>query len=207
MRRRCLVILVARLVKGRQAVDPQRLAWTGLRFAFNRFLDELLGAFFVVHVRHRHAPIRHGALRIEGPDLAERSLGLEVPESMQLPDPLIEQGLHAGHGTGHRQVHLAGPRHQIGGLARPLVEDFAMRGMPRQRLLAKNLGRLAKKGSDAFSSIGRRSRRGDCRRFRLLGCFRFRRDVFGIVAAHGGRATGQICPPRPRALLPKFAGW
>ena len=44
-------------------------------------------------VGHRHAPIGDAAVRIEHDGLAERSLGLDEPEAVQLTDPLVDEFL------------------------------------------------------------------------------------------------------------------
>ena len=47
-----------------------------------KWRDESGGAIRVVDVRHRHAPVRHRAVRIDLRDLAERALRFEVPEAV-----------------------------------------------------------------------------------------------------------------------------
>ena len=81
--------VVGRGVIGGERLDPSPLArrdaWPCVSTAF---VDELLRPLVVVHVGHRHAPVGHRAIGVERRDLAERSLGLEVPEAVQLPDAL-----------------------------------------------------------------------------------------------------------------------
>ncbi len=63
-------------------------------------------------------------IRVERGHLAKRAFGLEVPETVQLADSLIEERLHGRHGAGDRQMNAAGPRHQKGVAARPIVEGI-----------------------------------------------------------------------------------
>ena len=96
-------------------------------------LDEFPGALRVVHVRQRHAPVGHRAVRVQRCDLTERSFGLEIPEAVHLPDALKEKLLRQGNLRRDRKVNLRHPFHQISRLTRPLIERLAMQGMPRRR--------------------------------------------------------------------------
>ncbi|MEZ6107209.1 MAG: hypothetical protein R3B96_14090 [Pirellulaceae bacterium] len=71
------------------------------------------------------------ALGIETRRVAEAPLGLEIPEAVQLPDALVDEGLNVGHLGGDGEVHIARAPHQHRGLTRPLVESFAVNGMAR----------------------------------------------------------------------------
>ena len=81
----------------------------------------------------RHAPVGHRAVLVEQRRLAERPLGLVVPEAVKLPDALLDELLGLGRFGRHREVDLRHPRHQVRLLPRPFVEDLAVIRMPRQR--------------------------------------------------------------------------
>lgn len=67
---RLFVELCLRVI-ARPRADPELLAAARLALQRVGFLDEILGAFLVVDVRHRHAPERHRAVRIEHRGLPE----------------------------------------------------------------------------------------------------------------------------------------
>ncbi len=124
-------LLVAMEV-GFERVDPIAFARAGLLLTLDGFGQKRFGPDFVVKVGHRHAPVGHRTIGIERRHLAKRPLCLVIPEAVQLPDPLVEELLGGRHFGRDRDRHLAGAPHQIRGLARPFVEDFAVRGVPGQ---------------------------------------------------------------------------
>ena len=59
-----LGVLLRRLLKGRQGVDPELFAVAGGRAVPDGIGDEGRGAVGVVDVRHCHPPVRHGEVGI-----------------------------------------------------------------------------------------------------------------------------------------------
>ena len=78
------------------------------------FLEEPLGPLGVVHVGHGHAPVGHGAVGVDLRGLAERPLGLEVKEGMELGNSLVDERLGFGLLGGDREVDLAHAGHEVG---------------------------------------------------------------------------------------------
>ena len=58
------------------------------------------------------------------------ALGLQIPETVKLAQPLVEESLALGLLGGHGKVHLWHAFHEVGSLARALVESFPVSGMP-----------------------------------------------------------------------------
>src|SRR5262249_24300857 len=77
----CPVVLLAGPVGG-IGIDPESFPPAGLGLLFEGLFDNSLSAFGVVAVRHGNAPVRHGAVRIEGGGLAKGALRLEIPEAV-----------------------------------------------------------------------------------------------------------------------------
>ena len=63
-------------------------------------------------------------------DLTEGALCLQVPKTVKLAQPLVEESLALGLLGGHGKVHLGHAFHEVGSLARSLVESFPVSGMP-----------------------------------------------------------------------------
>ena len=118
---------------GGHGIDPEPFAITNLFAAFHGFFDQRLGAGTVVGICHRHAPISHGMAGMNLENLTKGAFGLEIPESMQLADALVEKNLRLGGIGGDGKGNIAGGAHQIGGLPRAFIEGFTMVGMPRWR--------------------------------------------------------------------------
>ena len=90
-------------------------------------------------------------------DLAERPLGLEVPEAVQLADALIEERLGLGRLGGERGTRPSASLHQIGLLPRAFVKDLAVQRMAgvRSRSGRVRLFRARCRGSRGCSHFGR----------------------------------------------------
>ena len=114
---------------GGESVDPEFLTIGGLGFPLDRLVDELLPAGVVLEVRHRHAPVEHRRLGIEFRGLAEAALGLEKPVTVELPDALGEETASFLRFCCHLEMDFARAGDEHGGLARALVEDFAVVGV------------------------------------------------------------------------------
>ena len=98
--------------------------------ALDRLRDETLGPLLVARIGPGHAPVSHGASRVDDGGLTEGALGLQVPKTMELTDPLVEESLALGLLGGHGKVHLGHAFHEVGPLAGAFVERFAVSGMP-----------------------------------------------------------------------------
>ena len=117
-----LVLLVEVLHRG----DPQLLALAGLGLALGGLDEEALGALLVVHVRQRHAPVRHRGVGIERAGLTMRALGFEIPKAMLLRHALGEELLALGVLRRDREIDLRHPIHEHGSLTRSLIESLTV---------------------------------------------------------------------------------
>jgi len=70
---------------------------------------------------------------IELSRMAKRSLRLEIPEPMQLPDPLIDEILDIGFLAGDGEVDIPCVSHQNRRLPRSFIKHLAMHRVPRGR--------------------------------------------------------------------------
>ena len=102
----------------------------GFVLSLHRFLAEADRSFLVAAVRFRSTPVCNGAVRVESRSLAERTLGFEIPEAMQLADSLVDELFDVLDFGSHREIDLPRAAHQVGLLARSLVEDLTVVGMP-----------------------------------------------------------------------------
>ena len=135
-----LVLLRLRVIV-RPRGDIKLLLPRGLVLPFHRFLHEIRRALRVVDIRHRHSPESHRAIAIQRRRLPERSLRFKVPKPVNLPEPLVEKLLRQLVLRRHREMHLSGPCHQHGCLARPFIESLAHQRVAGKRLLVSFCGR------------------------------------------------------------------
>jgi len=89
-----------------------------------------LGPLLIAQIGPGHSPVGHGAVGVDDGGLTERALGLHVPKTVKLTQSLVEESLALGIFGGHGKVYLGHTLHEVGLLARPLVERFSMCGMP-----------------------------------------------------------------------------
>ena len=126
-----LVVLVEVLEHG----DPLLLAGVGLVLELHGLVEEALGTFVIVHVRHRHAPVGHGAVWIERGGLAEAALGFVIPEAVELADALREKLLRVRVLGADGELHrIAAARDEHRGLTRAFVEGLAVGGVAGERI-------------------------------------------------------------------------
>src|SRR5580765_8636619 len=124
------------------SLDPENLARAGIGFESVGLVDEFGGAFCVVYIGHGDAPIRHGAIRVQGSNLPERTLCFEIPETVKLSNALIEEGLRLRVLALDFDFDLTGTGHEDGALSRAFVESFTVKGVPGSNFLG--LGFLAR---------------------------------------------------------------
>ena len=98
--------------------------------AFNRLGDESLGPLLVSRIGPCHTPVGHGAGGVDDGCLPERTLGLQVPKTVKLTKPLVEESLALGLLGGYGKVNLGHAFHEVGSLPRSLVESFPVSRMP-----------------------------------------------------------------------------
>ena len=121
------------MLVGGHGIHPEPFTFADLIASFHGFLNQRLGAGAIVGIGHGHTPIGHRMFWMLLQNLTKGALGLEIPESMQLADALIEECLRFGGIGGDGKGDVACGAHQISGLPWPLVEGFTMIGMPRRR--------------------------------------------------------------------------
>ena len=81
----------ALLEKRLEGVEVERLARAESRRPLAGFLEKSPRTLGVIDIRHRHAPVGHGAAGVDLGGLAERSLGFEVIEGVKLRDALVDE--------------------------------------------------------------------------------------------------------------------
>ena len=99
------------LLVGGHGIDPEPFAITNLFAAFHGFFDQRLGAGTVFGICHGHTPIGHGVVRMGFENLTKGALGLQIPESMQLADTLVEECLSLCGIGGDRKGNIASRAH------------------------------------------------------------------------------------------------
>ena len=112
-------------------INPERLARSGVSLQEMGAFDKAGRALEIIHIGHGHSPISHGAIRIQRRHLPEGTLRLEIPESVQLSDALIEEGLCLLIFAADFQFHFASAWDHSSPLPRPFVEGLAVKRMPR----------------------------------------------------------------------------
>lgn len=95
-----------------------------------RLFDETFRAFLILPVGHRHAPVGHRTIGVMGGDLPERPLCLVIPESMKLPQPLVEVSLAVLPRGLDGNGDIASALDEAEGPARAFVEGFTLMGVP-----------------------------------------------------------------------------
>ena len=113
-----------------ESIDVPNLPGRRGSLALDRLGDEALGPLLVAQIGPGHTPVGHGAGGVDDGGLTEGALGLQVPESVKLAQPLVEESLALGLLGGHGKVHLGHAFHEVGPLAGAFVERFAVSGMP-----------------------------------------------------------------------------
>ena len=113
--------------------DVEFLAFGGRVEPLAGLLEELLGPLGVVDIRHGHAPVGHGAIRIDLGRLAERSLRFEVIERVELCHALVDERLRLGLLGRGREVEFAHSGHDVGMMPRPVIEGLAVYRMAWRR--------------------------------------------------------------------------
>ena len=150
------LVVAAVLVEGFEGVEIELLAARDLGVALPGLLQEPPGPLGVVDVGHRHAPVGHGAVRVDLRGLAERAFGLEVEERVELGDPLVDERLGLGLAACvTAKSTLPMPGHERGLLPRAVVERLAVErvaggrdGRVRLARRGRRLGRLVAEGGD-----------------------------------------------------------
>ena len=130
-----LAFLRARIHELFQGIDIQAPTLTRPFLKLDGLRDEITRALFVIRIRHRHAPIADGQLRIQCRRLPEAPLGLKIPEAVKLTDALIDKSLGLLILGGDGKDYIARAPHQVGALPRPLVESLPVIRMTLGHLL------------------------------------------------------------------------
>ena len=105
------VVIGFGLVPGIQGVDIHLFALAHRPLTFDRFRDERLGPLVIIDVGQGHSPIGHRTIVIQMTGLAKRPLGFEIPEAVQLADPLVEVRLRLRIFCRDRERHVSGRPH------------------------------------------------------------------------------------------------
>ena len=119
------------LMKIRQSLDEELFLPRTGEFQRDRVRQKTARPLRVVDIGHGHSPVGHRRVGVHQARLAKRTLGFEIPEPMQLADALIEKALGTFVTGGDGEGDLRHPGHEIGPLARTLVEGVAMPRMTR----------------------------------------------------------------------------
>ena len=176
------------LIEGVEGVEVEDLATGELANVPARLLEKRLGALGVVHVGHRHAPVRQGARGVELRCLAEGAFRLEVEERMELGDPLVDERLGLGVTRRDGEGYFSHAGHERRGMARAIVERLAVDRVAR----GGNGGvRLARRGGRLGRLIGSQGNRqkSDSRTNPADGPFRSHRRVSTVQPGRRGAIT------------------